>query len=110
MKPAIRVLLTQGAEQDIEAIYDYLAAAAGATKAVEVLEQLMLQANSLSLQADRGHYPAELLSLGIKEYRQVLFATYRLIYRVTQDDVVIYLIADSRRDMQALLMRRLLSA
>jgi hypothetical protein len=33
---------------------------------------------------------------------------YRLIYRVVGQQVVIYLIADGRRDMQPLLARRLL--
>ena len=48
------------------------------------------------------------MGLGIKEYRQVFFKPYRLIYRVMNADVVVYVIADGRRDMQSLLTRRLL--
>ena len=59
---------------------------------------------------DSGSYPKELLSLGIKDYRQVFFKPYRLIYRVTGRDVVVYLIADGRRNMQSLLAHRLLGA
>jgi toxin ParE1/3/4 len=58
----------------------------------------------------RGSYPRELLDLGIKEYRQVFFKPYRLIYRVVARDVVVFVIADGRRDMQSLLARRLLGA
>jgi toxin ParE1/3/4 len=43
------------------------------------------------------------------EYRQVFFKPYRVIYRLHAQRVVIYVIADGRRDMQALLARRLLS-
>lgn len=50
----------------------------------------------------------ELLALGIREYRQTHFKPYRLIYRVSGKQVIIYLIADGRRDMQTLLMRRML--
>lgn len=57
---------------------------------------------------ERGSYPKELVGLGIKEYRQVFFKPYRLIYRVMGADVVVYVIADGRRDMQSLLTRRLL--
>jgi toxin ParE1/3/4 len=48
------------------------------------------------------------VGLGIKEYRQVFVKPYRLIYRVMGADVVVYVIADGRRDMQSLLTRRLL--
>jgi toxin ParE1/3/4 len=51
-----------------------------------------------------------LLDLGIKDYRQTFFKPYRLIYRVMARDVVVFVIADSRRDMQGLLARRLLGA
>jgi toxin ParE1/3/4 len=63
---------------------------------------------SLSKFPERGSYPRELTSLGIKEFRQTLFKPYRMIYRVTGNQVIIYLIADGRRDMQSLLARRLL--
>jgi toxin ParE1/3/4 len=58
----------------------------------------------------RGSYPRDLLDLGIKEYRQVFFKPYRLIYRVVARDVIVFVIADGRRNMQSLLARRLLGA
>ncbi len=63
---------------------------------------------SLSRFPERGNHPKELLSLGIKEYRQTFFKPYRLVYRITARKVIIYLIVDGRRDMQAVLARRLL--
>ena len=102
------VLLTQGAEQDLEAIYDYIAEFDCVANANHVLDQLMRVVNSLSRFPQRGSYPKELLALGIKEYRQTSFKPYRVIYRVTGDRVIIFLIADGRRDMQSVLARRLL--
>jgi toxin ParE1/3/4 len=52
--------------------------------------------------------PGELETLGIREFRQLLFAPYRLIYRIAADSVYVLVIADGRRDMQTLLERRLL--
>jgi toxin ParE1/3/4 len=52
--------------------------------------------------------PQELQALGISDFRQLLLAPYRLIYRVAGDTVYVFVIADGRRDMQALLERRLL--
>ena len=103
-----RVLLTHGAEQDMESIDDYIAEFDDPAKADHVLDTLMVTAEKLAVMPERGSYPKELVGLGIKEYRQVFFKPYRLIYRVMNADVVVYVIADGRRDMQSLLTRRLL--
>ncbi len=104
------VLLTAGAEQDLESIYDYIAEHDSSGKANYVLDQLMRVAESLSVAPDRGSYPKELLMLGIKEYRQVFFKPYRVIYRIVDQRIYVYLIVDGRRDMQSVLGRRLLGA
>jgi toxin ParE1/3/4 len=102
------VLLTRGAEQDLEAIYDYIREFDGVASANYVLDALMDVVKSLSRFPERGSHPRELVSLGIKEYRQTFFKPYRVIYRVADNKVIIYLIVDGRRDMQAVLARRLL--
>jgi len=104
------VLLTKGAEQDLEAIHDYLCEFDCVANANHVLDGLMDAVETLSKFPERGSYPKELVGLGIKEYRQAFFKPYRVIYRVTGRQVVIYLIADGRRDMQSVLARRLLGA
>ncbi|MDE2594159.1 MAG: type II toxin-antitoxin system RelE/ParE family toxin [Burkholderiales bacterium] len=104
------VLLTEGAEQDLESIYDYISEFDCVVNANHVLDELMNVVESLSQFPERGSYPKELVGLGIKEYRQTFFKPYRVIYRVTGSQVIIYLIADGRRDMQSVLARRLLGA
>ncbi len=56
----------------------------------------------------RGNIPTQLLDLGIREYREIFFKPYRIIYRVMSNNVFVLVIGDGRRDMQALLLRRLL--
>lgn len=102
------VFLTEGAEQDIESIYDYIAEFDSPSNADHVLDQLMKAVEGLSTFPERGSHPKELLALGIKDYRQTFFKPYRVIYRIVDRRVYIYLIADGRRDMQSLLSRRLL--
>ena len=104
------VLITEGAEQDLEAIHDYISGFDCVANANYVLDKLMDVAESLSKFPERGSYPKELVGLGIKEYRQTFFKPYRVIYRVAGSQVIIYLIADGRRDMQSVLARRLLGA
>lgn len=102
------VLLTEGAEQDLESIYDYIAEFDCKANADYVLDRLLEVVESLATFPERGANPKELVALGIREYRQTAFKPYRVIYRVMAQKVYIYVIADGRRDMQSLLARRLL--
>lgn len=102
------VLLTEDAARDLEEIYDYIDEYDDPAKAVHVLERLESAIESLATNSRRGSYPKELLALGIREYRQVFFKPYRMIYRIVGRRVYVYLIVDGRRDMQTLLARRLL--
>ena len=104
------VLLTAGAERDLERTYNYIAESDSPAKADYVLTRLLEAANHLTAFPDRGSHPKELQALGIREYRQIYFKPYRLIYRVIGRQVFVYVIADGRRDMQSLLLRRLLGA
>jgi toxin ParE1/3/4 len=104
------VLLTEAAEQDLVTLYDYIVAFDCVENAAYVLDQLMTVVENLAHFPERGCYPKELIALGIKEYRQVAFKPYRVIYRVMGDQVFIYLIVDGRRDLHSVLARRLLSA
>lgn len=104
------VLLTKGAEQDLEAIYNHIAEFDSEANADYVLDALMETVERLTSFPDRGPYPNELIGLGNQEYRQAFFKPYRVICRVIGQMVYIVLIADGRRDMQALLSRRLLGA
>jgi len=104
------VLLTEGAEQDLEAIHDYISEFDCVANADYVLDQLMEVVEKLSRFPERGSYPKELVVLGIKEYRQTSFKPYRVVCRVAGSQIIIYLIADGRRDMQSVLARRLLGA
>ena len=131
-----KVLLTHSAERDLEAIYSFIAENDTQDNANYVLDKLTGKpvslsptlsrkrereqtnryanfilpeiAETLAAFPERGSYPKELLALGIREYRQAHFKPYRLIYRISGKQVVIYIIADGRRDMQTLLTRRML--
>jgi len=104
------VSLTRDAERDLEEIYFYIAQHDSQVGADHVLERLVQATDALRTSPERGSYVNELRSLGISEYRQILFKPYRLIYRVHAKQVVVYIVADGRRDMESLLARRLLGA
>jgi len=104
------VLLTNDAARDLEELYDYIALHDAPQRADYVLEQVEKAFSTLSEFPERGAYPKELVSLGIREYREIFFKPYRIIYRVIDKNIYVLLIVDGRRDMQTLLQRRLLDA
>jgi len=104
------VLLTRGAEQDLASLHDYLCEFDSVASAHRVLAGLMMVVDGLSKFPERASYPKELAGLGIKEFRQGYFKPYRIIYRIFGSQLIIYLIADGRRDMPSVLANRLLRA
>jgi len=104
------VFLTADAAGDLEELYDYVALHDAPRKAEHLLERIEKTVRSLSESPERGSYPKELLALGIRDYREIFFKPYRMIYRVVADTVYVLMFIDGRRDMQTLLQRRLLKA
>ena len=104
------VFLTADAARDLEDLYHYITLHDAPGKAEHVLTRIEKVLGSLSESPDRGAHPKELLALGMREYREIFFKPYRVIYRVLGNFVYVFLIADGRRDMQTLLQRRLLDA
>jgi len=55
----------------------------------------------------RGRLVPELLHTGISQYRELISAPWRIVYRVERQQVLIMAVLDSRRDLQAVLLNRL---
>ncbi len=102
------VRLTEEAELDLVDLFEYIARKDSVDHAYGVLEKLEALIFSLDQQPERGHYPPELNKRGVKDYREVHFKPYRVIYEIIRNHVVILACFDGRRDMQLLLERRLL--
>ena len=105
-----QLFLTDDATRDLEELYDYIESHDAPGKVDYVLDQIEKAFLSLSENPERGAYPKELLAVGLREYREISFKPYRIIYRVMAENVYVMVIADGRRDMQTLLQRRLLQA
>ena len=105
---AFQVLIAEDAERDIGDIHAYVAETDSAVKADRLVDKLEGLCAKLAELPERGNVPPELRAIGITEYREVHYKPYRVIYRVLERRVVVYCVLDGRRDMQSLLMRRLI--
>ena len=104
---SLEVLLTEDALRDLEDIYTYIAENDSQANAKRVLDRIEDVVGSLADNPQRGSCPKELQALGIRDYRQVFFKPYRVIYRAIGQRVYVYVVTDGRRDIQTLLTRRL---
>jgi toxin ParE1/3/4 len=98
------------AERDLDDIVDYIAEHDSTDRAIDVATSIERTFAALATFPNRGPHPKELLDYGNRDFREIQFKPYRILYRVLTDKVVVVLIADARRDMQTLLTRRLLGA
>jgi toxin ParE1/3/4 len=104
------VVVSVEADRDLDDIASYIAEHDSVDRAIFVTARIERAVSALASFPTRGPHPKELLEYGNRDFREVFFKPYRIIYRVLPDRVVVVLIADGRRDMHALMNRRLLSA
>ncbi len=104
------IVVSTPAERDIEDIASYIADHDSIDRALFVAGRIDRAISALASFPNRGAYVKELFEYGNRDFREIFFKPYRIIYRVFADKVVVVLIADGRRDMHALMSRRLLGA
>ena len=102
------VYLIEDAERGIWELYEYIAQSDSIEKAEYVYTKVKEQCLSLKEHPNRGHFPPELERIGIREYREIHFKPYRIIYQTIEEEVYIHCILDGRRDLPDLLEKRLL--
>jgi toxin ParE1/3/4 len=102
------VALTDDAARDLDELYAHSHLHDEPGQADLLLDRIQTVFTSLSESDGVGSLPLELLALGIRDYREVLVDRYRVLYRSIGDRAYVLMIADSRRDIQLSLSRRLL--
>lgn len=105
-----QVFILREAEDDLFDIYRYIATNDSGTAAENILKKLEDACFSLSEFPNRGHLPPELERVAIFDYLEIHSDPYRIIYQFIESSVFIHAILDGRRDLQDLLLQRLLKS
>ena len=91
---ARRLIWSERARADLKEIVDYIAAAAPANSRA-VSQRIVLRVRSLPDQPGQGRRVPE--HEGTDELREVIVQSWRIIYRVTEAEVVILAVVHSAR-------------
>jgi toxin ParE1/3/4 len=101
------VLWARTAEEDLQGIIAYIAADS-VDEALRVLERIRTAAVALGSLPERGRLVPELKEQGVGLYRVIVIAPWRLLFRIIDRKVNVLGVFDSRRNLEDLLLERLL--
>lgn len=102
-----QVFWTSSAESDLTETILYLAEKSPDT-ARKKYDAIKTAAQTLTQFPERGRIVPELMEYGITTYRELIIKPYRLIYKISEQNVQVLLFIDARRNIEDILLKRLL--
>ena len=104
----MEVVILRSAETDLRDLRDHIRRRFGATAWKDSDTKIRQAVKRIAAHPLAGKLPEELTDLGLIQYRQVLAGVNRIIYELRDGTAYVHVICDARRDLRALLMRRII--
>jgi addiction module RelE/StbE family toxin len=101
------VKMTQGAENDLDEIIDFIAQNNPRT-AITIMEKIIAKIKTLDRFPHKGGYVPEKKEKNIKDYRQISEDPWKIYYKIDENIVNVMAIIDSRRNLKDILINKLL--
>lgn len=106
----VSVVVLHGAETDLRELRRYVCHRFGAKRWAGTIGSLRAAFLRIAEHPEAGHVPDELVTLQLVQFRQVLAGKNRMVYELRGSTAYVHLVCDARRDLHAVLMRRLVEA
>jgi len=103
-----QVIWTNTAESDLESIIEYIAKDS-VLNAQNVLSRIKKEVAILFTFPSQGRIVSELKEFNIRQYREIIVNPWRVIYKIVENKIYIESVIDSRRNVEDLLLHRLIS-
>ena len=107
MSEKYEVLWAATAEDDLANIVDYVANGSP-SNALKILQKIKETASQLHHSPERGRIAPELQDQGILQYRELIVPPWRIMYRTVGKNVFVLSVLDSRRNVEDILLGRLI--
>jgi len=108
MKRVYNVRWSETSERDITDIIEYIARDSP-PYAYQIFKGIKRKASSLYTFPNRGRIVPELQDQGITQYRELIVVPWRIIYRISERNVYVLSVLDSRRNVEDILLKRLIN-
>jgi plasmid stabilization system protein ParE len=106
MSQIYEIVWARVAENDLKEIIEYIAIDSPTT-ALEILEKTRNKASYLSTTPERCRIVPELKDQVIMQYRELIVSPWRVIFRIAEMKVYILSVLDARRNVEDILLNRL---
>jgi toxin ParE1/3/4 len=106
MKKKYQVAWSNIAENDLKNIIETIADDSP-PNALKIFKSIKQKASSLSTFPERGRIVPELRDQGILQYRELVVSPWRILYRISEMNVFVLAVLDSRRSIEDVLLERL---
>jgi toxin ParE1/3/4 len=103
-----KVIIDPLAKTDLKELFIYVSLNDSVESANKLLDALESTCEKLAKYPERGHIPPELRETGIKNYLEIHYKPYRIIYEIESNLVYIHSVLDGRRNIQDILNNRIL--
>ena len=105
MSSKYNVIWASVAEKDLKNIVEYITEESP-QNALKILTKIRQKASDLYTLPERGRIVPELQDQGILLYRELIIAPWRLIYRISGQEIFVLSVIDSRRNVEDILLKR----
>jgi toxin ParE1/3/4 len=105
MNSKFNVIWARAAEKDLKNIIKYIAEESP-QNALKLLNKIRKKASDLYTLPKRGRIVPELQDQGILQYRELIIAPWRLIYRISGREIFVLSVIDSCRNVEDILLKR----
>ncbi len=106
MSKKYQVSWAAAAQNDLKQLIDYIAIDSPGN-AAQILKKIKQKVSDLYPMPDRGRIVPELKEQGIHTYREMIIAPWRVMYRISNSTVFVLSVIDSRRNVEDILLDRL---
>lgn len=106
MNPKYEIIWTNIAENDLKEIIAYISIDSH-QNASTILKNIKQNASNLYSLPERGRIVPELQAQGIFQYRELIIPPWRLVYRIDERRIYVLSVIDSRRNVEDILLSRL---
>jgi len=106
MNPKREIIWTNVAENDLKEVIEYISIDSH-HNALTILRNIKQSASNLYTLPERGRIVPELQAQGILQYRELIIPPWRLVYRIDARKIYVLSVIDSRRNVEDVLLSRL---
>jgi len=103
-----KIIWSQDASDDLIEIIEYIKEKSGKDIAYEIYSRIISHVEKIDTFPESGRVIPELMTIGIRDLRELIQNPWRIFYRVTLDEIQIISVIDGRRNVEEILYKKVI--